>query len=138
MLVEKEAERARIRIVREYDDAPAIDSAPISLEQVLVNLYLNARDAMDSGGILTVRATADGSHCAIEVEDDGPGIPAKDLHRIFEPFYTTKGAIGGGKQKGVGLGLAICHGLIKDLGGEIRAENLPGGGTRFSVLLPLT
>jgi PAS domain S-box-containing protein len=138
MLVEKEAERARIRIVREYDDAPAIDSAPISLEQVLVNLYLNARDAMDSGGILTVRATADGSHCAIEVEDDGPGIPAKDLHRIFEPFYTTKGAIGGGKQKGVGLGLAICHGLIKDLGGEIRAENIPGGGTRFSVLLPLT
>ena len=137
LLVEKEAERARIRIVKEYGHAPTIDSAPISLEQILVNLYLNARDAMESGGILTVRAKADGDHCAIEVEDDGPGIPAKDLHRIFEPFYTTKGAIGGGKQKGVGLGLAISHGLVKELGGEIRAENIPGGGTRFTVLLPL-
>jgi PAS domain S-box-containing protein len=138
MLVEKEAERARIRIVREYEDAPTIDSAPISLEQVLVNLYLNARDAMESGGILTVRTKADGNRCAIEVEDNGPGIPAQDLHRIFEPFYTTKGAIGGGKQKGVGLGLAISHGLVKELGGEILAENIPGGGTRFTLILPLT
>jgi PAS domain S-box-containing protein len=137
MLVEREAERARIRIVRDYDDAPSIDSAPISLEQVLVNLYLNARDAMDGGGILTVRAKAEGDRCAIEVEDDGPGIPAEDLHRIFEPFYTTKGAIGGGRQKGVGLGLAISHGLVKELGGDIRAENIPGGGTRFTVSLPL-
>jgi PAS domain S-box-containing protein len=137
MLVEREAERARIRIVREYEDAPTIESAPISLEQVLVNLYLNARDAMDSGGILTVRAWADGNRCAIEVEDDGPGIPAGDLHRIFEPFYTTKGAIGGGRQKGVGLGLAISHGLVKELGGEIRAENIPGRGTRFTISLPL-
>ena len=136
-MVEREAERARIRIVRDYEDAPTIESAPISLEQVLVNLYLNARDAMDAGGILTVRAWAEGSRCAIEVADDGPGIPAEDLHRIFEPFYTTKGAIGGGRQKGVGLGLAISHGLVKELGGEIRAENIPGGGTRFTVFLPL-
>jgi len=137
MLVEREAETARIRIVRDYEEAPTIESAPISLEQILVNLYLNARDAMDGGGILTVRAKAEGNRCAIEVEDDGPGIPAKDLHRIFEPFYTTKGAIGGGRQRGVGLGLAISHGLVKELGGEIRAENIPGGGTRFTVFLPL-
>lgn len=138
MLVEKEAERARIRIVRDYADAPHIHSTPISIEQVLVNLYLNARDAMDSGGTLTVRAKARGNHCAIEVEDQGPGIPAEDLHRIFEPFYTTKGAIGRGRHKGVGLGLAISHGLIKELGGEIRAENIPAGGARFTVLLPLS
>ncbi len=138
MLVEKEAERARIRIVRDYAEAPRIHSTTISIEQVLVNLYLNARDAMDSGGTLTVRAKAQGNHCAIEVEDEGPGIPAEDLHRIFEPFYTTKGAIGRGRHKGVGLGLAVSHGLIKELGGEIRAENIPAGGTRFTVLLPLS
>lgn len=138
MLVEKMAERARIRIVREYADAPLIRSTPISIEQVLVNLYLNARDAMDSGGTLTVRAKAQGNQCAIEVEDEGPGIPGEDLHRVFEPFYTTKGAIGRGRQKGVGLGLAISHGLVRELGGEIRAENIPGGGTRFTILLPLS
>jgi PAS domain S-box-containing protein len=138
MLVEKDVEKARIRIVRDYADAPAIESTPISLEQVLVNLYLNARDAMESGGTMTVKAKARGEFCAIEVEDQGPGIPEEDLHRIFEPFYTTKGAIGRGRQKGLGLGLAISHGLVKELGGEIRAENLPEGGTRFTILLPLS
>jgi PAS domain S-box-containing protein len=138
MLVEKEAEKARIQIVRDYGDAPSIHSSPVSLEQVLVNLYINARDAIDSGGTLTVRAKANGNHCVIEVEDDGPGIPSEDLHRIFEPFYTTKGAMGRGKQKGVGLGLAISHGLVRELDGEIRAENIPDGGTRFTVLLPLS
>jgi len=107
------------------------------MEQVLVNLYLNARDAMDSGGTLTVRARTHGSRCAIEVEDNGRGIPAEDLDRVFEPFYTTKGAIGGGRQKGIGLGLAASHGVVLELGGEIRVENLPDRGARFTVLLPL-
>ena len=138
LLVQTEVEKSGIRIVRDYGEAPSIQADPVSLEQVLVNLYLNARDAMDSGGTLTVRARTHGSRCAIEVEDNGRGIPAEDLDRVFEPFYTTKGAIGGGRQKGIGLGLAASHGVVLELGGEIRVENLPDRGARFTVLLPLS
>ncbi len=135
-LVERELDKAGIRIARDYGEAPWILSNPASLEQVLVNLYLNARDALSEGGTLTVRARCLEDQCVIEVEDDGPGIPPEDLHRIFDPFYTTKGPRGHGRQRGTGLGLSICHGILQELGGEISAENLHGGGARFTVVLP--
>ena len=138
LLVATEVEKSGIRIVREYAGAPSVYTDPVSLEQVLVHLYLNAREAMDPGGTLTVRARIQGNWCAIEVEDSGGGIAGEDLDRVFEPFYTTKGAIGRGRQKGVGLGLAVSHGLVQELGGEIHAENLPDKGARFTVLLPLS
>lgn len=107
------------------------------LEQVLVNLYLNSIDAMPEGGKLTVGAKVEQSNSAtaptlvITVADTGFGIEEKDLSKIFLPFFTAR------KTKGLGLGLPICERIVKNHGGEIVVKSSPGGGTTFSVCLPL-
>ncbi|MDB4881753.1 MAG: Blue-light-activated protein [Gemmatimonadetes bacterium] len=119
---------------------------PGQLEQVLLNLAVNARDAMPSGGTLTlrtVRLTIDaalararsgleeGEYVSVTVEDTGVGIPHELLSQIFEPFFTTK-ALG----KGTGLGLATVYGIVRQTGGYVYVESTPGHGSRFTVLLP--
>jgi signal transduction histidine kinase len=107
------------------------------LEQVLLNLYLNAIDAMPEGGKLTVGAKVEESDgtmapmLVITVADTGFGIDEKDLPKIFLPFFTAK------KRKGLGLGLPICERIVKNHGGEIEVKSHPGGGTTFSICLPL-
>ncbi len=124
----------------------AVRADPGQLEQVIVNLAVNARDAMPRGGTLTI-ATAPvdivtptligadtlppGRYAMLEVLDTGNGIPADVLPKIFDPFFTTK-AVG----QGTGLGLATCYGIVKQSGGYIFAESTAGRGTRFSVYLP--
>ena len=115
---------------------PQIHADSQQLEQVLVNLYLNAIDAMPEGGKLTVGAKVEESDgtmapmLVITVADTGFGIEEKDLSKIFLPFFTAK------KTKGLGLGLPICERIVKNHGGEIAAESHPGGGTTFSIFLP--
>jgi len=102
------------------------------LLQVLMNLVMNARDAMPDGGTLTVAATAgDGEAVLLEVADSGAGIAPENVDRIFEPFFTTKEP-----GKGTGLGLAISARLIESFGGRIAVESRPGQGTMFRVRLP--
>ena len=116
---------------------PQIHADSQQLEQVLVNLYLNAIDAMPEGGKLTVGAKVEESDgtmapmLVITVADTGFGIEEKDLSKIFLPFFTAK------KTKGLGLGLPICERIVKNHGGEIAAKSHPGGGTTFSICLPL-
>ena len=116
---------------------PQIHADSQQLEQVLVNLYLNAIDAMPEGGKLTVDAKVEESDgtmapmLVITVADTGFGIEEKDLSKIFLPFFTAK------KTKGLGLGLPICERIVKNHGGEIAAKSHPGGGTTFSICLPL-
>lgn len=125
----------------------AVRADPGQLEQVIVNLAVNARDAMPSGGTVTiatapvtaaaVRAMANGvlppgSYAVLEVTDTGTGIPADVLPKIFDPFFTTK-PVG----QGTGLGLATVYGIVKQSGGYIFAESEGGVGTRFSVYLPV-
>ena len=116
---------------------PQIHADSQQLEQVLVNLYLNAIDAMPEGGKLTVGAKVeecDGTMApmlVMTVADTGFGIEEKDLSKIFLPFFTAK------KTKGLGLGLPICERIVKNHGGEIAAKSHPGGGTTFSICLPL-
>ena len=111
------------------------------LQQVLINLVLNARDAVADApgrpatgtlGHIAVRmaAAADGG-MELTVDDDGPGIPDTVMPRLFEPFFTTKPT-----GKGTGLGLSISHGIIKRMGGRIAAENRPDGGARFRIAFP--
>ncbi len=119
------------------------------IQQVLLNLLINARQAMlGRGGSLTVKASsvndADAAHpdfagrpmLKIQVIDTGPGIPEKVLPRIFEPFFTTKGTAARGETKGTGLGLAICKEIVEHHRGRIDVDSTVGQGTTFTVWLP--
>jgi signal transduction histidine kinase len=96
---------------------------------VLVNLLLNALDAMPTGGALEVSVGREGANATAAVSDTGPGIAAEVLPRLFEPFAT-------GKEAGVGLGLVVCKRIVEDHGGAVRGFNRPGGGATFLVTLP--
>ena len=119
---------------------------PVQLEQVVMNLALNARDAMSEGGILTIETgnvdldeayvnlhpgSSPGSHVRISVEDTGCGISSEGLEHIFEPFYSTKEA-----GKGTGLGLATVYGIVKQSRGYVEVSSQPGRGSRFTALFP--
>jgi two-component system, NtrC family, sensor kinase len=112
--------------------APIVQGIEHKLQQVFLNLFLNARDAMPKGGWLTIATREEPGGAAIEVADTGSGIPPDLLSRIYDPFFTTK-EIG----KGTGLGLSITYGIIQEHGGTIACESHVGQGTRFSIRLPL-
>jgi PAS domain S-box-containing protein len=133
-LLEHQFEVARIKVRRDLATAPAIISGlEHQLQQVFLNLFLNARDAMPRGGWLSVstRFDEDGM-VVVEVADTGSGIPSEYLARIYDPFFTTK-AIG----RGTGLGLSITYGIVRDHQGSIQCDSSMGQGTRFTMTLPL-
>jgi signal transduction histidine kinase len=112
----------------------------VQLEQVLLNLLINARQAMlGRPGPLTIKAGRidDGSELRLQVIDSGPGIPEKLLSRIFEPFFTTKGTVRKGETRGTGLGLAICKEIIEHHQGRIDVASELGKGTTFTIHLPV-
>ncbi len=113
------------------DDLPSVLVDPGQLEQVLVNLSVNARDAMRNGGSLTMVTGVQGGDVLLDVIDTGIGIPPEQHASIFEPFFTTKE-----HGKGTGLGLATCYGIVRQAGGRIEVTSEPGRGSRFRVLLP--
>lgn len=110
---------------------------PVQLEQVMLNLLINARQAMlGKGGSLTIKASGDDKEVKIQVIDTGSGIPEKLLPKIFQPFFTTKGTARQGESKGSGLGLAICKEIIEHHKGRIEVQSEVGKGTTFSIILP--
>jgi signal transduction histidine kinase len=118
-----------------------VDGDQVQLEQVLLNLLINARHAMlGKGGALTVKAAAvqASGELRIQVIDTGPGIPEKLLPKIFQPFFTTKGTARRGETKGTGLGLSICRDIIEHHHGRIEVASEPGKGTTFSIYLPIS
>ena len=102
------------------------------MQQVFLNLFLNARDAMPSGGWLTVSSRVEGESAVIEVADTGCGILPEHLSRIYDPFFTTK-TVG----QGTGLGLSVTYGVVQEHQGTIECASRPGQGTRFTLTLPL-
>lgn len=131
-LVEHQLEGSRIRLRRELTaGVPPVRGNENRVQQVFFNLILNARDAMPSGGWLTLRTYADDDTVVVEIADTGHGIKREHLRRIYDPFFTTKG-IG----KGTGLGLSVSYGIVQELGGAIFVESAPGQGTTFQVALP--
>ncbi len=131
-LVEHQLEGSKIRLRRELSaGVPPVRGNENRVQQVFFNLVLNARDAMPSGGWLTLRTYADDDTVVVEVGDTGHGIKREHLRRIYDPFFTTKG-IG----KGTGLGLSVSYGIVQELGGAIFVESAPGQGTTFQVALP--
>ncbi|MFH0945663.1 MAG: ATP-binding protein [Planctomycetota bacterium] len=105
---------------------------PGKIEQVLLNLTVNALQALENGGSLLIRTRRDGQNAVVEVCDDGPGIPQEHQDQLFNPFFTTKPA-----GEGTGLGLAICYRIVADHGGKITFESTPGVGTTFRITLPI-
>ncbi|MFI5399106.1 MAG: ATP-binding protein [Candidatus Binatia bacterium] len=114
------------------DDPVWVYGDQAQLVQVLVNVVLNAIDAMPAGGVLQIALGCEDSHAALRVRDDGGGIASEHLSRVFEPFFTTKGV-----GKGTGLGLAVTHGIILDHAGHITVDSWPGAGTEVKIQLPL-
>jgi two-component system NtrC family sensor kinase len=133
-LLEHQFEKGSVRIRRELSPTPVVVPAfEFKLQQVLLNLLLNARDAMPSGGWITLATRMEGGEAVAEVSDTGLGIPAEHIVRIYDPFFTTK-AIG----QGTGLGLSIAYGIVQEHAGTIHCESAPGQGTRFTLRLPAT
>jgi len=133
VLVEKEAGLTGARVERNYDPdlAPITADAPL-LRQAVINLLTNALDAAGEGGVITVSTGRAGKEAAfVSVADDGPGIAAEDIQRIFNPFFTTKPP-----GKGTGLGLSICHNIVARMGGVIDVKSEPGRGAVFTIVLP--
>jgi signal transduction histidine kinase len=133
-----EAERHGVRLERDLENVPPVAGDEERLRQVLVNLGLNALDAVKAGGLVRVSCRLEppatdrpggGPQVAILVDDDGSGIPPDARDRIFEPFFTTK-------AQGSGLGLSIVHAIVTQHGGRIRVEESPEGGARFALTLP--
>jgi signal transduction histidine kinase/tetratricopeptide (TPR) repeat protein len=137
MLLRRQLERMGIEVVHDFhDDLPTVTGDPVKLQQVFLNLILNARDALaavpeSAPRRLVVSGFVDGDRVVLTVEDSGPGVAAGDEEHIFDPFFTTKEA-----GEGTGLGLSISYGIIKEHGGELQYRGGVGGGALFSVTLP--
>ncbi|MGH9678241.1 MAG: two-component system sensor histidine kinase NtrB, partial [Candidatus Acidiferrum sp.] len=135
-LVEHQFKTARIQVEKEQSaELPAIFGNAGKLQQIFLNLFLNARDAMPQGGTLKV-ATSNGNGVHIVVADTGSGIAKENLNRIYEPFFTTKTSTSDGQRRGTGLGLAVTYGIIQEHAGKIRVESKPGRGTAFHLEFP--
>ena len=131
-LLEHQLQKSGIAVETDLDQSlPPIHGNSGKLQQVFLNLFLNARDAMPSGGRLEVRTWRGPTGAKIEVTDTGQGIAPEHVHRIYDPFFTTKAA-----RKGTGLGLSETYGIIQEHGGSIEVSNGPGGGARFRIDLP--
>ncbi|HJZ88972.1 MAG TPA: ATP-binding protein, partial [Polyangia bacterium] len=135
-LLRHELRGGRVRIERDFDpDIPPLECYPGPLNQVFMNLLLNATQAIDDTGTIVIRTRrVDPDRVEVTVRDSGKGIPREHLSRIFEPFFTTKSQ---GGRSGSGLGLAISYGIVQRHGGRITVESEEGKGTEFRVQLPI-
>ncbi len=133
ILHEKMLQENTIRVAYELaEDLPHVYISKNQMRQVILNMISNARDAMPEGGTLRFRTSREKDMIAIEVTDTGMGIPEEHVNRIFDSFFTTKDSV-----KGVGLGLSVCYGFIRDHGGDIKVKSKPGEGTTFTITLPM-
>ena len=132
-LLEHQLRTSRVQVRRDLADQEVpVRGIEYKLQQVFLNLFLNARDAMPSGGWLSVSTRVRGREAIVEVADTGVGIPPEHLARIYDPFFTTKG-----EGRGTGLGLSVTYGIVQEHGGMLVCDSAPGEGTKFRLVLPL-
>jgi PAS domain S-box-containing protein len=131
-LLEHQFKAAELHVNLKLESAlPPVTGNAGKLQQVFLNLFINARDAMESGGTLSVESYNGEAVVRVDVSDTGHGIAPEHLNRIYDPFFTTKSA-----RKGTGLGLSVSYGIIQEHGGTIEVVSRPGSGTRFRLELP--
>jgi PAS domain S-box-containing protein len=131
-IVRGQATKKKVELIVDFGSLPLVTCYPAKINQVVLNLLINAVDACPDNGKVTVRTCTGGRGVEIHVIDNGCGIPPAIRDRIFDPFFTTKPP-----GKGTGLGLSISHGIVEDHGGTIEVESIPGEGAHFTVSLPL-
>jgi two-component system, NtrC family, sensor kinase len=132
-LLDHQLRQNHIRVEPEYDRAlPHVYGNSGKLQQVFINLFLNARDAMPAGGALNIKTGMNDSMVMIDICDTGVGISQENIKRIYDPFFTTKTT-----GKGTGLGLAVTYGILQEHGGRIFVDSAPGKGTHFKIKLPI-
>jgi len=133
-LVEHQFAKSSVKADLAFDEnIPLIKGSPGKLQQVFLNLFLNARDAMESGGSLRIETERWNGAVRVKVRDTGAGIAPENLARIFDPFFTTKGA-----RKGTGLGLSVSYGIVREHGGNIEVQSQVGHGTQFVLTFPVS
>jgi two-component system NtrC family sensor kinase len=133
LVMEKQMKESNIQVETSFDPGiPEVMASTNQMRQVMLNIFKNGKEAMPKGGTLTVRTAREGNKVLIHIQDTGTGIPEEIRDKIFEAFFTTKQ-----KVKGVGLGLSVCYGIIKDHSGEIKVESEEGKGTTFTISLPI-
>ena len=134
LVMEKQMKESNIKVETYFDQTlPEVMASTNQMRQVMLNLLKNAKEAMPKGGILSVRTSQRDHKVIVAIQDTGVGVPEELRDKIFEAFFTTKQ-----KVKGVGLGLSVCYGIIKDHGGEIKVESEVDKGTTFTILLPVS
>jgi two-component system, NtrC family, sensor kinase len=121
-----------ISVVKAYGELPRVPCRAQQVNQVFMNLLMNARQATPDGGTITIRTARQDSHVMVQISDTGTGIPAAQLALIFEPGFTTRGG-----RIGMGLGLAICRQIVDRHGGRLHAASEPGRGATFTLQLPV-
>ena len=122
----------RISLWRDYGELPLVNCYAAQLNQVWMNLLVNAAQAIEENGTVKIQTISNGKTVSVSVTDSGKGISPENLKKIFDPFFTTK-PIG----EGTGLGLSISHGIVEKHGGSIAVDNIPGEGTTFTITLPV-
>ncbi len=137
-LTEKQLKKNNIEVVRKYERTPQVEVNKTEIQQVFLNIVTNARDSMlTKGGRLEIHVRHAGKNVEVRFIDTGKGIRKENLKRVFEPFYTTKGAVGGEEEvQGAGLGLFVSYGIVKRHEGTIEVESELGKVTTFTVKLP--
>ena len=137
-LLEHQFKISRIEVRSELTrDLSPIQGNSGRLQQVFLNLFLNAKDAMPGGGTLRV-VSSNGNSVSVQVSDTGAGIAPEHIQRIYDPFFTTKNVPREGQNRGTGLGLSVTYGIIQEHAGKIRVESNPGTGTTFALDFPLS
>ena len=138
VLLEREMNKYRIRVEKQFSDVPEALINGNQIQQVLLNLLINARQAMSSGGRLLIKLSHNAEENMVElvVRDFGSGIPAEKLPHIFDSFYTTKKGPDASGKGGTGLGLSMCRDIIESHQGRIRVDSTIGKGTAFTLKLP--
>jgi signal transduction histidine kinase len=139
ILLEREMNKYRVSVERYFDPAPRALVNPVQVQQILINLMVNARQAMPNGGRLILKVTHSAEEKLIDlvVRDTGSGIPPEKLRRIFDPFFSTKSGPDASGKGGTGLGLSMCRDIIEAHHGRIRVESTPGKGTAFTLRFPV-
>jgi two-component system NtrC family sensor kinase len=135
-LLEHQFRVSQVQLATSLDNKlPTILGNSGKLQQVFLNLFLNAKDAMAAGGTLSVSTVANG-HVAVDISDTGSGIALEHMQRIYDPFFTTKLTVSEGQRRGTGLGLAVSYGIIQEHAGKIQVESQVGSGTTFHLEFP--